>query len=322
MTQKQPSDFNPKEWSWTPYMDGSYGLLSSIVYGTDSAKSNSEIYKKTKDSIDDFEQYIDQSNPQIGKIVTAQDFQRLFRGNISEQVLSESFGLNNSDGKPIGPSIELLIAKRLAKMQKGLANFEKTSLRKATPPPSSPKVRGTVYGRGRFRGLRSISGTSHALQGEISDADQQFTDSAPSAFYDIVHPTDPTKRLGRVHWGVAFGNLLGSIASTVPVVGHILNLYTAAYAHSEMGHVRESLKNPDIHLAAAKDTPLITRLWDRLTFNTHDDVDPAPDPAPDPTHDPAAPAPPPPSPSASTPTVDPPPPPASTTKVTPDHFAL
>ena len=273
MTQKQPSDFEPKEWNWTPYMNGSYGLLSSIVEGTDSGKSNAEIYKKTKDSIDDFEQYIDQSNPRIGKIVTAQDFQRLFRGDISEQVLSESFGLNNSDGKPIGPSIELLIAKRLAKVQKGLANLEKDPLRKAAPKFSAKATQGTA--RLRFRGINSVSS---AAQNVLSDADASFVESAPSAFYDIVHPQDESKRMTRIHWGVAFGNLLGSIASTVPVVGHILNLYTSAYAHSQMEQIKEGLKKPEVHLAAANETPLAEKIWNKVTFNEDSKPKPEADP--------------------------------------------
>lgn len=276
MTQKQPSDFEPKEWNWTPYMNGSYGLLSSIVEGTDSGKSNAEIYKKTKDSIDDFEQYIDQSNPRIGKIVTAQDFQRLFRGDISEQVLSESFGLNNSDGKPIGPSIELLIAKRLAKVQKGLANLEKYPLRKAVPKATTFSAKQMVgIRRGpRFRGIQSVS---LADQHTLSDADASFAESAPSAFYDIVHPQDASKRMTRIHWGVAFGNLLGSIASTVPVVGHILNLYTSAYAHSQMGQIKEGLKDRDVHIAAANDTPLVEKIWNKITFNTDADSEHKPE---------------------------------------------
>lgn len=305
MTQKQPSDFEPKEWNWTPYMNGSYGLLSSIVEGTDSGKSNAEIYKKTKDSIDDFEQYIDQSNPRIGKIVTAQDFQRLFRGNISEQVLSESFGLNNSDGKPIGPSIELLIAKRLAKVQKGLANLEKDPLRKAKPAFSPKVMWGTARGP-RFHGINSVSS---AEQNTLNNADAAFVESAPSAFYDIVDPQDATKRLTRIHWGVAFGNLLGSIASTVPVVGHFLNLYTAAYAHSQMNQIKEGLKNPDVQLAAANETPLVEKIWNKVTFNNDEDSKPEPEPESVVTPAPASPS-----------IVTPPPPPRDTSRVHSSDF--
>ncbi|NDH08569.1 MAG: hypothetical protein EBY16_02925 [Gammaproteobacteria bacterium] len=270
MTQKQPSDFEAREWNWSPHVDGSYGLLSAIVENTDYQKNNSEIYRQTENSINEFQKYIDQSNPKIGKIVTAEDFHRLFLGNISEQVLAESFGLNNIDGRPIGPSIELLIAKRLAKVQKGLANLEKEPLQKTTKPSFSRKETvGIPRGQARFRGINAVS--SETQRGLY--ADQDFVEGAPSAFYNVVHPYDPDKRIIRIHWGVAFGNLLGRIASNVPVIGHILNLYTSAYAHDQMGQIQEGLKNQETQLAAANDTPLMEKIWNKVTFNTENDDD-------------------------------------------------
>lgn len=244
MQSKYPEDFRAKDLNWSDYMNNSNGLLSQIVESTTSDKSNSEIYKKTKDSIKNFEEYVNHSNPKIGKIVTAEDFQRLFRGDISEQVLAESFGLVTGDGKPLGESIELLIAKRLAKMQKGIVSAENSTLRKTNISPGHLGGVTAAIGQGptNFIRRRGIGSSGHS-ENFVSPSDRV----APiSPTYDVIDPDS-----GVVHTKIkkqsVLLQLIGRIsANLMPFgAGHVVETITNAASNSLTETARNSGADPE-----------------------------------------------------------------------------
>lgn len=238
MQNKYPDDFRAKEWNWSDYINNSNGLLSQIVENTSSDKSNSEIYKKTKDSIKDFEQYVNHSNPKIGKIVTAKDFQRLFGGDISEQVLAESFGLVTGDGKPLDESIELLIAKRLAKMQKGIASAENLTLRKTNiNHVGNSGTRAAGQSANRYFRNRGIGSSGHS-ENFVSPTDRG-TPMPPS--YDVIDP-DTNVVHTKIKKQSLLLQLIGRIsANLMPFgVGHVVEAMTNAASNSLTQTARNS----------------------------------------------------------------------------------
>jgi len=246
MQSKYPEDFRAKDLNWSDYMNNSNGLLSQIVESTTSDKSNSEIYKKTKDSIKNFEEYVNHSNPRIGKIVTAEDFQRLFRGDISEQVLAESFGLVTGDGKPLGESIELLIAKRLAKMQKGIASAENLTLRKTNiGHVNNTGSRAAGQSPNRYFRNRGLGSSGHS-ENFVSPTDRG-TPMPPS--YDVIDPDT-----GVVHTKIKKQSLLlqliGRIsANLMPFgAGHVVEAITNAASNS----LTETARNSGAHPQTAR----------------------------------------------------------------------
>jgi len=246
MKEKYPEDFRAKEWNWSDYINNnSNGLLSQIVENTRSDKDNSEIYKQTKNSIKNFEEYLNYSKPKIGKIVTSKDFQRLFRGDISEQVLADSFGLVTSDGKPLDDSIELLIAKRLAKMQKGIASADTTTLRKNQ---SFTRTQMAGQGVNRYAPRRSISHAGHH-ENFIAPEDRG-TPISPT--YDVIDPeTDPEDEMRVVHPRIKKQSLIlqliGRIsANLMPFgVGHAVEAVTTAASNSLTQSARNAGANPE-----------------------------------------------------------------------------
>jgi hypothetical protein len=45
-----------------------------------------------------------------------------------------------------------------------------------------------------------------------------------------------------------------------------------------MNQIKEGLKNPDVHLAAANETPLVEKIWNKVTFNNDEDSKPESEP--------------------------------------------
>lgn len=162
----------------------------------------------------------------------------MFGGDISEQVLAESFGLVTGDGKPLGESIELLIAKRLAKMQKGIASAENLTLRKTNiGHVGNTGTRAAGQSANRYFRNRGIGSSGHS-ENFVSSVDRG-TPMSPT--YDVIDP-DTNVVHTKIKKQSLLLQLIGRIsANLMPFgVGHVVEAMTNAASNSLTQTARNS----------------------------------------------------------------------------------